>query len=568
LMAVFFFIIAAAVAAYFLFSGNRSVSTDNLQVSVQGPTSVSGGDTLPLSIVVENKNPAAITNVTLTVDFPSGTRTAGNVLTPYPRYSDSLGDLTAGGRAERSVQAVVFGAENQAISLPITIQYQTSGSSAVFVKQTTYDFTISTSPLSVSVDALTQVVSGQPLTLKMTVHSNATTPLSNVALDAIYPFGFSVASTTPGSSGGLFTLGTLNPGDHRDLYVSGTLSGTDGEQKVFHFTAGTLESATSSTLGVAYTQADTTVNITQPFLAVTMTLDQSGSEPAVITAGTPVNAKLTWTNTLTTPILDGEIDVALAGLALDPAQVHADSGFYRSADTTVVFNRDTDPALQSINPGASGTETFTFTPKTDMQLSTVQNPTVTLSLSMSGRRVNETQVPEQVSASLVRHARVATTLALTSDAVRTVGPFTNSGPWPPTPGTPTTYTVRLTATNSVNSVANGTVTFELPSYVTYSGAVSPADGSLAYNDVTRTFTWNLGELPPGTGAVNPPRSVAFQVSFMPSTSQRGTSPALILTQTLTGFDRFVQQSLTSTAAPVTIRTSADPAYTLDMGRVQ
>lgn len=567
--ALAFFVVAAAVSAYLLFSGGRSISTDHVAITLQGPTTVSGGDTVPLSILIENQNPTVIQGATLTIDFPDGTRSAENVLTPFTRYSDELGDIPSGGRMERSVKAVIFGAENQAISIPVTVQYHITGSTAEFVKTVNYKLMVSTSPLSISIDALSQVVSGQPFSFKVSVHSNATTPLSNVVLAAGsenalgYPFGFVAATSSVAASGFLYKLGTVAPGEHRDVTIRGTLTGTDGDSKVFHFTIGTLSDPNATDIGVAYTTQEATVNITKPFLATTLALNQSNAEPTIIGAGTPVTGTLTWTNTLATSIQDGEIDVTLSGAALDPSSIVTQNGFYRSSDNTIVFDRDTDSALRSIDPGATGTETFTFAAKPSGAIVGLRNPVITLSLSMSGRRVNESQVPENVTASLVRTAQVASNLAFTSAAVRTAGPFGNSGPLPPVPGSVSTYTIQLAVRNTVNSIANGSVTFELPNWVTYAGVVSPGDGSLVYNDVTHTFTWKLGDLAPAAS-----RATSFQISFTPSTSQSGTSPVLIGPQTLSGYDRFVKQNISVTAPAVTIQTVTDPAYKTGDGKVQ
>ena len=56
--AVGFFAIAAGVATFLFFTGTNTVSVDNVSLTIQGPTTVAGGDTVPLSIVIKNKNPS------------------------------------------------------------------------------------------------------------------------------------------------------------------------------------------------------------------------------------------------------------------------------------------------------------------------------------------------------------------------------------------------------------------------------------------------------------------------------------------------------------------------------
>ena len=149
------------------------------------------------------------------------------------------------------------------------------------------------------------------------------------------------------------------------------------------------------------------------------------------------------------------------------------------------------------------------------------------------------------------------------DGVRTVGPFENSGPWPPIPSQETTYTIRLQSSNTVNSVADAVATMSLPSYVRFTGFTNPADNSISYNNDTRQVSWQIGALSPSSSKV-----AAFQVAFLPSTTQRGTSPALVSEARVSGFDRYAQQAVQNTAPLINIQISNDPAYQNQYGSVE
>src|SRR5882724_11675531 len=87
LVAIVFFVIAIGVSAFLFYTGGNTVSVDNIEFTIQGPTTIAGGDTVPLSIVVTNKNSTTVENATLEVDFPEGTRSAADVTATYPRFS-------------------------------------------------------------------------------------------------------------------------------------------------------------------------------------------------------------------------------------------------------------------------------------------------------------------------------------------------------------------------------------------------------------------------------------------------------------------------------------------------
>ncbi|HYE22853.1 MAG TPA: hypothetical protein VEA92_00130 [Candidatus Paceibacterota bacterium] len=562
--AIAFFAIASIIAVLFLFFGTRSVSTDRVDVAIKGPTSIASGDAVQLVITIDNRNPAPIESTLLTVEYPEGTRSADNTSEEMVRYTDTVGSVMPGERATRTARAVISGAANQVVTIPVTFEYRIEGSNAVFVKREEYSFTITSSPVSLSVAALSESASGQPVTVTVIARANGTDPVESVAVMGEYPFGFQVQSTEPAAAqGNLFELGGLAPGESKTIRVTGILTGQQGDERVFRFTAGTPRGGGSQALAVTYTTQEALVTITRPFLGVALSLNRDESDTVIVRAGEQVQGTLSWANSLPTTVLDGQINVRVSGDAADTRNVKASSGFYRSSDQTIVFNRETSAGLRELQPGDSGGGSFTVPMRSKAELAALRNPTMTFTVSVAGRRVGESGVPETINSTVTKTVKVSTDLTLTSRAVRSTGPFTNTGPWPPVADQETTYTILLSASNTVNSVGGAKVTATLPSYVTFTGMVQPADGSVTYNASTREVSWVVGDMPAGTSG----RTAAFQVSLLPSTSQRGTSPVLVFPQTISGYDRFVEKQVTSTASDLTTETTSDPGYNNSLGTV-
>ncbi|MHB1163331.1 MAG: COG1361 family protein [Minisyncoccota bacterium] len=547
--AALFFLVSLAGAAYFFYYGSNSVSVAKISLDIQGPTTIAGGDTVPFSLIITNKNPVAIENATIEIDFPDGTRSATDVTRSYPRYIENLGTLESGATVTRSIKAVVFGAAGQTLSLPVSFSYGTGSSNAVFEKKSTYALTISSTPLSVSVDALTETVSGDPITFTLTVRSNAAVPLDNVVLTTTSPFGFSVKSSSLPLSNSTFAIGTLAPGATKQVTLTGTLTGQDSEQRVFHFTVGTSKSKQDLTPTVSYMTQDATVLITAPFITTTLSLNGDSSPNVVMSPGSLQNVSLSYTNTLPTTVTNATVSVSVAGSAIDYNSIKTTNGFYNSANHTIVFSSDTDPALASLAPGASGIGSFTF--------STLSTPTVapvvTFSIAVSGMRVGQSNVPEQVTSSETKVAKVATTVLLSSRA-SVSGPLPSSGPIPPRANQPTTYSIIWNTQNKGSAVAGGTVTATLPSYVSYTSKTS-GSGAFSYDSGSRTVTWSTGDLAQGASAQG-----AFQVSLTPSTSQKGSMVSLTGAPAFSGYDRFAGVPVTTTALPATTETAGDPGY--------
>lgn len=563
--ALIFFGITGLVTGAYLIFGGRSISTQHVDILVVGPTTAASGETVSLMVTVQNRNPVDIDVKGFGVDFPAGTRNPDNVDEELSHVDDELGAIESGSGVTRTIRATVFGSENQTISIPIRVEYATEGSNAIFVTDKTYSITITTSPLSVNATSVTQTSSGQSITFSLAVRANATEPLPNVGLKAEYPFGFTVsnASIESRNNGSFFALGTLRPGEEKRFTVTGVIAGANEDTRVFRFTTGTTKSDESSSLEVEYATAVSEIAITRPFLDASLTIGGDASAKPVIAAGKTAQGVVNWKNTLSSPILDGKVTVRLSGSALDPSAIGSHNGFYQSSDLSILFDRDTNGDLAELEPGDTGSGSFSFASKSGDALRSVTRPVITATVSVAGRRVAETGVPETLTSTLTREIKIATDLTLASDVVYSVGPFNNAGPFPPVHDQKTTYTVRLVAENTVNEVGGAAASMTLPSYVRFTGKTNPSDGSISYSEATRTVTWNIGDIP-----AHGKEEAAFQIEFLPSLSQQNSAPMLVSAQKLSGTDRFTQTSVGMTGAQLNTQLRSDPAYEPIDGQVQ
>lgn len=535
--AIAFFVLAGAAAAGVVIFGGRSISTTHVAVVVDAPPAIASGDTVSLVITVHNQNPVAIQNANLTVDLPAGTRAPDNPTQPLAHYADTLGSIPSGASATRTVRAVIFGAENQQLTIPVHLQYQTNGSNATSVKEASHALTVTTSPISINVASVPEIASGQPLSVTVTVRSNAATPLDNVAVAGAYPPGFTFTSSAPApASGSYFLLGTLAPGESKTITVTGTMAGQEQDQRVFRFTVGTGASDGSPAVAVPYTSNQTLVTIAKPFLGITLSVNHQSADSIVVPSDSPIQGLLSWKNSLDTPITDAQVVVRFGGNAFDPKAVSTQNGFYTSNNSTLFFTKDTVPTLALLQPQDSGTGTFTFVPK----LAGVRSPTVTMAITVSGRRAGTGG--GTVASTINRTILVGANVALTTQVTRASMPFVNSGPIPPQVDKESTYTIALSASTPLNPVGGSSVSMQLPAYVRYTGQASTASTAITYDAGTRTVTWNIGDLTPGT-----PVSAAFQVALLPSISQKGTSPILVGVQSFAGKDKFTMSPVAGSA---------------------
>ena len=107
------FFVGSVIFGSLYFLGEKNVvSADNIEIQIQGPTAVGGGDTLELQISVLNKNSTTLELVDLLVEYPEGTRSPDNLGRELLRFRESIGDIAPGGRVKKSVDAILFGEES------------------------------------------------------------------------------------------------------------------------------------------------------------------------------------------------------------------------------------------------------------------------------------------------------------------------------------------------------------------------------------------------------------------------------------------------------------------------
>lgn len=563
IIAVSFFALSSLVAAIAVFRNSNTISSKNVDISVLGPTSIGGGEELTLEIVIDNKNNTALESADLLVEYPRGTRTATDLQKELLRHRESLGKIESGENVRRTVKAVLFGQKDSVQSIKVSVEYRVSGSNATFSKEKSYDISMVSSPITLTATYPREISSNAEFEIVLEATSNSTTVIQNALVRAEYPFGFTLirATPTPISSNNVWRLGDLKPGERRTIKLRAKIEGQDNEQRTFRFIAGIGRQNDNQVLAAEFVTLLETISIKKPGLGLGLTLNSVSGADVVVTAGGKVSGVVHWTNNLPVPVINGKIEVALSGVALDRASVIASNGgFFRSVDNTVVWDRNSNAELANMSPGISGDVSFSFSTLGLGGGLPLSNQSVTVVATAFGSQVSGGSTPTDISSSLSRKVSIASSIGLNTRIVHSIGPFANKGPIPPRIEKETTYTIIWTATNSSNDIADAVMKADLPSYVTWLGAFVPAQEQMSYDPITKTITWTIGDIRAGTGFASSAREVSFQVSFLPSLSQIDTSPTIVRETTISGRDKFTNAFLDESKAALSTRMGTDPAY--------
>lgn len=568
-VAVLFFVGAAIYGSYVWFNTKPQVETGDIEIQVIGPVSVGVGETLTYDVVLQNNNELAIESVDLVITYPEGTTEATNLSLPLERDRDFVGDLEPTDTIRRTKTAALFGNENDTKQIEVGIEYRIPGISTIFKKKKVLDIVLQSAPVRISIDAVDEHIVGQELNMDVTVTSNSNKTLQNVQVVVDYPFGFELADDAdqPQYGNNVWYIGELDPKSEETIRISGTLQGQNSEERVFKFNVGVQDELDESKLGVTFNSFVHSIEIARPFFAVDIAFDGESNDTVVRDGSSNIQAIVTYTNNLNDPIYDPEVTLKLSGEVLNEASVSTGDGFYDSNTRTIQWNQQTSKDFNVLNPRTSYRTRFSFASENLGTASSLFiNPEILFDLHISGTRVSEDNVEETIESDVFRRVRFATRAALQSTSFYGVGPFENEGSVPPRIGQTTGYTIQWDALNTSNNISGARITGVLPSYVTWTGNVYPANADVKFDPATRQVTWIIGTLEAGAGYAKERNVAAFQVNFTPSVSQKGDTPNLITSQVLSGTDSFTGTRISTTPRDTTI-SAEDLRAMLDASKV-
>jgi hypothetical protein len=570
IFSILFFLVAGAVSAYVVLRGQNVVSAKNVNITILGPISVGAGEELSLDIAIANKNSVDLELTDLVIQYPSGTRQAGNTTVDLPRDRITLGNIASGKTVQKTIKAVLFGEQGDAKEILVRVEYRLKDSNTVFYKEKKYAVTIESSPVSLAITSLKEINSGQELVLNVKITSNSASIIKGLLFKANFPFGFKYESSVPApvSAQSVWSLGDIEPGGTREIKITGTVIGQDNDERVFRFYTGTESQTDNFTIGTVFIDTRQQVIVHKPFLGVAVYLDGDDTEPHFSEQGSDMRGELDWTNNLDTPLHNIAIDMKISGAVLRQDSISAADGFYRSSDNTIIWSSEDNPDLVELKPGQTGKVVFEVgaIDLKDPKNAGYRNPELKLSVTVRGKRFSDSNVPEEIVATLVRTVRIGSNLSLETGTSYERGAFKNEGPIPPKVNKATTYTINLKARNSLNDIKHGAVTAKLPQYVSWMNSVSP-QGAVSYNSTTREITWSIGDMQAGTGYFRDPKEVSFQVSLLPSLSQVGSTPILLNNILLKGSDTFTGKELNINVESVTTLLVGEQENVLDSDKV-
>jgi len=550
-LAFLFFAGSVGYGLFVFFQGVQSVSGNDVDITIVGPVQIGGGETLALDIIVQNNNQIPLEDVNLIVEYPDGTKDVTDLRTDLKRDVEELGSVSASSVVKKTKRSALFGEEGSNKQIEVRVEYHTQDSTAIFEKKKLFDVVLQSAPLRMTVQSVGEITSNQELTFEVEVSSNSSSKLEDVMVTAEYPFGFKLedASYETVDGNNVWNLGSLDPKAKKVLLIKGRLEGQNDEERIFRFNTGLADQISGKEIGVIFSSLLQSVTIRKPFFGIDMKFDGSNDEEIVAKAGNRIVSEVIYTNNLNDSIFDAEIELTISGQAISESSINANGGFYQSANNTIVWNSNTSNSFDELSPRRQGKVSFDFS---SVDLRNMINPEITFDAKVTGRRVSENNVSEEIVSTVFKRVKFAPSIRFDANSFFGAGPIENTGTVPPKAEVETTYTIQWDLFNTSSLVSGTKVTGNLPEYVSWGDEIYPISENITFDPITRIVTWNVGDLEAGTGYSKDKASAAFKVKLLPSLTQVGSSPTLIRDMKVVGQDTFTKTSVSATYDQVNI----------------
>lgn len=480
----------------------------------------------------------------------------------YPEYSlvedgklrieEELGDVYPGEERTISFKARLLGEKGETKIAKAWLSFRPQNIQSRYDSTNSHTTTITFVPLTFEIDLPSKIESGKEFRLRLNYFSNANYPLSDLRAKIKYPPGFEFLESTPSAIGdNEWEIGLLNKTEGGRIEILGKITGEVKEEKFFRANFGSWQEGEF----VLLKEAIQGIEITRPFLYITQQINNNPKY--VVSPGDFLHYEIFFKNLGERPQLNLFLVARLEGKAFDFQSLKTERGKFEPGDNSLIWDSRDIPQLRFLDSQEEGMVEFWIELKEQWPISSQgdKNPIIKNRVFLGQAR------KEFIT-------KVNSKLDILQKGYFEDEVFGNSGPLPPQVDQTTTYTIFWQAKNFYNDLKNVKVKATLPNWVRLTGEIFPKDARLTFDSQSREIIWEIGELEMGTGVLNEPLTIAFQIAFTPPLPQRGRTPTLVGLSAITGEDLWTGNIIDNVAKSIDTTLPDDPTVTGQEGIVQ
>ncbi|MFC1645026.1 hypothetical protein ACFL08_03295 [Patescibacteria group bacterium] len=541
-----------------------SFSEERVTIDIEGNKKVRSSDSVDFKISYENDNRATLKNAEVRLNH-SQNFVVDDANVEFRKEGDNntvflLGEIKSNDKAEINISGRFYAPEDFVVYLKPKLRYTPSNFNSVFEADGSISVEVATAPISMRVTAPNEALESGMIEYVIEYENLSDVNFDNLKIVAEYPEGFTFnsASVNPIQGDNTWYLDSLEPSQKNSITISGNVSGRSGDIKSINVSLGMRS---DEDIFVLYNKKEDVTKIVSSPLYVRHSVNKSKSLNANL--GGLLRYSIEFGNKGDKGLRDNVIVLSLDSSVIDYERLTLrDGGHYDSESKTVTWRAADLIALDNLAPGSTGSIKFEVPIKDRIEIGSKEDKNFKIN---SRIRIDSNDVSyhslgpsEAYSDEVV--IKLNSKVILESLAYRTDSFFENIGPIPPKVGEETSYTMHWKIANISNDIENVLVRSYLPTGVKWMNKIQPSDSAISLNQRTNEIIWNVGSMENGTGVLNSPKEVIFQVSVTPEVNQIGDEMELLKETKLTGTDLFTGNEIDVTVAGETSQIMDDSKY--------
>ncbi|MDP2664334.1 MAG: hypothetical protein Q8P08_02775 [bacterium] len=517
-------VIAAIVGiAGFYYYQKNIYSKEILKLEILGQEGSDLLEEIEYIVKYKNNGDTRLEDPELIFEFPEYTVPSdGESLRIVKTADDFGGSIYPGQEGTFRFRGRLMGKEGEAKEAKAILSYRPKNLKARYESPTTFTTVIEKVPLTFDFDLPSKIESAKEMRFRLNYFSNTDYPLTDLRVVVEYPSNFEFIESSPNSLDKTeWNIGLLNKAEGGRIEIVGKVMGEVSEEKVFKAKFGSWQDGEF----IVLKESTRGITIIKPALHISPQIN--GSPEFVAGPGDYLHYEILFRNVGENMLTDLSLLVTLSGSPFDFNTIRAPEGEYEPGDNSIVWDWRRVGDLQLLSPNEEGKIDFWIELKEQWPIknSEDKNPTIRTKVYLS-----------QVQEEFVN--KISSKIEISQKGFFGDEVFGNSGPIPPEVGESTTYTIMWQAKNYYNETNNVMVKATLPENSKLTGKIFPEEQAdkFTFDSQSRELVWNVGELMVAQGILNPAPNIAFQISFVPSSGQRGQTPVIINEVTITGQD--------------------------------
>jgi len=515
----------------------KSYSKEILKFEILGPEKATLAQEVEYTVKFKNNGSERLENPELSFEFPDDSILEDNQTKVVTLTSEELGgDIYPGEERSFKFKARLLGKEGDTKEAKATIVFQPKGLNTKNELSTTFITTIEKVPVNLTLDLPSYLGVGKNFSFNINYLSSTPYPLKDLTIKVFYPSDFEFLSSNPKLiDSDTLNVSNLDEGMGGKIEISGILRGSVKDQKVFKTQLGVWSSDGNF---IVLREVIKGVELIAPSLYITQEIN--GNPQYIVNPGDLLHYEILFRNIGEEPLADLVLISRLEGDIFDFYSIQAPEGDFKPGDNSIIWEGTKVSKLQFLNINEQGKVEFWIKAKNKTNMTTLaqKNPQVKNLVTISQakeefvNKVNSVVEGEQK--------------AEFSDLY-----FDNFGFYPLKIGEPTKFTLKWSIKNYYNDLANVRMEAVLPESVVFTGKIFPENNSgLTYDPVSREISWEVGDVPAGSGVLDEGKICAFQLEIRPTQKDDSNKVLLIKEAKITAEDQWTKATLTATVPEV------------------